>query len=485
MITYKQLSLQDVYEDCNKQFKNNKHKFLAILEDSLDFSKIVPPTFRHNFYKTKGRPREYQLYPMLKALLLQRIFSIPTDSLLLLFLNYSAELREFCGFRTVPDAAKITRFKQDFISDLQLMFDHLVDLTEPICQKIDSHKAAMTIFDTSGIEAWVTENNPKYLNKLIKQLKVWKKSVGLDNNYDPHKAAYSKMPTHSMANPAIKQMYINGHFCYAYKFGIITNGLGIVRDITFYNQDFLKDHPEIVIEKKSNSPDEDKTLADSKALIPVLREFFKKHPCINPKYFLGDSAFDCIQIYHDLFHELKFQKAFIPLNNRLALEDSDCSFNEHGIPCCPKDPKLAMKRESSKSHLRCGLPTMKFVCPKMKWRTDPNTKKSKRTTQCQNPCTTSRSGRMFYVYPEKNLRAYPGITRDSDEFKDTYKIRGAVEKGISYFKDSYGLAGRKSRCEKTLHADLLLAGITQLATVLVADHIHQHQFIRSLKPLVA
>ena len=44
-------------------------------------------------------------------------------------------------------------------------------------------------------------------------------------------------------------MYINGHFCYAYKFGIITNGLGIVRDITFYNKDFLNTHPDIIVEK--------------------------------------------------------------------------------------------------------------------------------------------------------------------------------------------------------------------------------------------
>ena len=50
-------------------------------------------------------------------------------------------------------------------------------------------------------------------------------------------------------------MYINGHLCYAYKFGIITNGLGIVRDITFYNKDFLNAHPDIVVEKKSDSPD--------------------------------------------------------------------------------------------------------------------------------------------------------------------------------------------------------------------------------------
>ena len=46
-------------------------------------------------------------------------------------------------------------------------------------------------------------------------------------------------------------------------------------------------------------------------------------------------------------------------------------------------------------------------------------------------------------------------------------------------------SAKQHKNEKTLHADLLLAGITQLVTVLVADKIHQHQYIRSLKPLIA
>ena len=83
---------------------------------------------------------------------------VPTDTLLIVFLKYSQELRGFCGFDVVPDASKFTRFKQDFLMDLQSMFDHMVDITEPICQKLDPHLAAMTIFDTSGIEAWVTES---------------------------------------------------------------------------------------------------------------------------------------------------------------------------------------------------------------------------------------------------------------------------------------------------------------------------------------
>ena len=485
MIPYKQLSLKDIFSDCQNKFDNDKSEFLSMLDETINLDEIVPASFVSHFHAATGRPRRHLLYPMMKALLLQLIFSIPTTSLLIVFLKYSQELRDFCGFDVVPDASKFTRFKQEFLSDLQSMFDHLVDLTEPICHCIDTQKASMLLFDTSGIEAWVTENNPKYANRIIKQLKAFKKAKGMDDSFDPYKAAYGSMPSHAAANPAIQQMYINGHFCYAYKFGIITNGLGIVRDISFYNKDFLASHPDIIVEKKSGSPDEDKSLADSKALIPVLKDFFRKHPLINPKTFLGDAAFDSIEIYKYLLGDTSIEKAYIPLNGRISLPDADCPLDEDGIPCCPKDPSLPMKREGSKSHLRCGLPTMKFVCPKMKWEYNKQTRKSRRVCHCENPCTDSSCGRMFYIYPEKNLRAYPGTLRGTQEWNSTYRIRVNVEKSIHHFKDSFCVAGRKTQNEKTLHADLLLAGITQLITVMVADRIHKHQYIRSLKPLIA
>ena len=91
----------------------------------------------------------------------------------------------------------------------------------------------MTIFDSSGIEAFVTENNHKYANRIIKQLKAYAKAQGFDKSYDPYKAAYGSMPSHASANPEIKQLYINGHFCYVFKFGIVTNGLGIIATYLF------------------------------------------------------------------------------------------------------------------------------------------------------------------------------------------------------------------------------------------------------------
>lgn len=271
-------------------------------------NEIIPISFRNHFYASTGRTRKYPLHAFLWDLIIQRIFSIPTDQLLLTFLAYSKPLREFCGFTKVPDASKITRFKQDFLDDLQLVFDHLVDITEPICQAIDSVKADMTIFDSSGIEAFVTENNPKYANRIIKQLRAYAKAHGFDKSYDPYKAAYGSVPSHASANPEIRQLYINGHFCYIFKFGIVTNGLGIIRHISFYNRNCLLSHPDIVVGKKSDSPDEDKCVHGSKLLIQTLKDFFSKHPLINPKTFLGDAAFDTVELYKYLLSGDTFGK---------------------------------------------------------------------------------------------------------------------------------------------------------------------------------
>jgi hypothetical protein len=233
MIPQKQLPLADIFEDCKDIYESDKPQFLTLLENHIDLDKIIPTSFYKHYYASTGRNRKYPLNAMLWALIIQRLFSIPTDSLLLIFLHYSRHLREFCGFTKVPDASKITRFKQDFLMDLQSVFDNLVDITEPICQNIDGNLASMLLFDTSGIEA------------------------------------------------------------------------------------------------------------------------------------------------------------------------------------------------------------------------------------------------------------YPGVERGSQEWDDTYKIRVNVEKSINHFKDSFCVANRKTTNEKTLHADLLLAGISQLLTVVVADEIHQRQYIRSLKSFIA
>lgn len=228
---YHPLSLKDTFSGCKDMFLDDSPSFFQLLKQHFNISLFVPQTF----YQHLGRKRDYPLTGFLSALILQKIFPVPTDSLLILLLKLCKELRIFCGFSKVPDAPLFTRFKLGFADHIELMFQQMVDYTEPICQQIDSALDQILTFDTSGIELYVTENNPKTLNALIRKLKAFYKDKP---DVDPYKMAYGLMPSQAASWPDAKRQYINGHFCYADKFAILTNGLGIIRHITFLDDDF-------------------------------------------------------------------------------------------------------------------------------------------------------------------------------------------------------------------------------------------------------
>ena len=117
-------------------------------------------------------------------------------------MRLSAELRDFCGFNRVPDASQFTRFRENYHSYLAQMFENLVDLTEPICREIDAKKADYFIYDTTGIELPVAENNPKFFNTKLREAKKLSKS---NPNFDPYKAVYSFLPDVAKANPDARQ----------------------------------------------------------------------------------------------------------------------------------------------------------------------------------------------------------------------------------------------------------------------------------------
>lgn len=97
-----------------------------------------------------------------------------------------------------------------------------------------------------------------------------------------------------------------------------------------------------MVEKKTDSPDEDKSVGDTSALVPVLQDFFSLHPAFQPDTFLGDSAFDSA-FYGTLFHDFHFSKALIPYNPRNESTLKKVGYNAYGYPAYPNDSSLAMK----------------------------------------------------------------------------------------------------------------------------------------------
>jgi hypothetical protein len=467
-----QMSLVDTYNDVNTAMENDKPRFLALLDEHIDFEKLIPATFFWTFYRRFGRPREYDLESFLRFCILQKILGIDCNSTFLNILSMSTELRDYCGFDKVPDASKITLFKQDFVVYIKMIFDNLVEITEPICREIDEKKADYLIYDPSGIEVQVAENNPKFLNgKLINAKKLSKSNPDLN----PHALAYSSMPNFAAANPFVEQQYINGHICYAYKAGILSNGLGIVRDISFFDEEFKRNHPEVV-SKKTDNPDLDKVIGDSVSLKPVLSDFFARHPSFSYNTFLGDSAFDSYDNYNMLHNDFNFDRVVIPLNLRNS-SSAHSEFDANGTPVCPVDntPFIFLGNSGGKNRSQ----RFKWVCHKSE------SAGGTRVLSCETPCTDSSYGRCVYTYPAKDFRLYPGIARGTEHWDNLYKHRVLIERTIYLLKEPLCGATGKSFSMRTANADLLFAGITQLLGVVLANAIDKKHFYKSVRKLIA
>ena len=459
---YVQMSLLDTYRSVEERLENDKPALFTLLDEHLEWDEIIPDSFYAAFYQRVGRPRDYELESFLRALFLQRIFHYVEDTQLLNTLRFSYEMRDYCGFEKVPDSSKLTRFKQDFCGYIRDVFELLVNLTEPICREMDEALADMLIFDTTGIESYVAENNPKFPRN----------KAGEPSEYSGAAAS----------NPQVKLQYINGHMCFAQKAAVLTNGLGIVRHLELFDEDFRQRHPEMPQEKRTHNPEVDKEIGDSTALRPVLSDFRAAHPNLHYRTFSGDAAFDSYDNFTFLLGKYGFDKAVIPMNPRNSATSGNGKFNENGTPLCPRDGtplRLLGKSGGKKRSLR-----LKYICP----RTNAHQLPSGGVTWqsfCQTPCSDSICGKCVYVYPDKNLRLYPGISRDDPAFDTFLKKRTAVERSINTLKVTLGIQGRKTSNALTTKADLFLAGVVQLLCVLLAAKLHDVKLARSPRRLIA
>lgn len=111
----------------------------------------------------------------------------------------------------------------------------------------------LLILNTAGIESYVAENNPKFPRT----------KAGIPFEYSGAAAS----------NPQVRLQYINGHMCYAQRAAVVTNGLGIVRHLELLDKAFREKYPEVPRESRVKSPEIDKEIGDSTALLPVLSDF--------------------------------------------------------------------------------------------------------------------------------------------------------------------------------------------------------------------
>ena len=471
----KQLSFCDISTDFDKFYNQNQNDLLSLLNEFIDINEFIPFSFLQSYYSKLGRKRDFSLESMLNAFIIKNILSIPSVDLLITFLSISSELRKSCGFLKIPDKSQFSRFKSDFFSELNDLFHNLVDKTDVISKGINPFLSSILITDTTGFEAYVTENNLKFYQSILKRSKVQSKFYSKDNSnptFDIEKYAQGKMPKHASSNPDAKLTYLNGHFGYFLKSIISTNALGLVRDINFYDSDNILTN--------DLRPEEIKNSFDAKSLIPALETHLRLHPHFSYKYFLGDAGFDADDNYAYL-HKRNIMP-IISLNPRNSKNLPEPGFNELGIPLCPYDPSLPMVydgicREKGRAD------RIKYLCPKSK-KTIINGKTQYLLT-CDNPCSPSKCGRIKNITVHHNYRFNTSIPRDSLKWQKLYKLRTICERSIAQIKNFIQIKVSKVRNTVSLKSDILLACISQLIAFILISRTKNSDKPLAIKSLIA
>ena len=67
MITQKQLSWVDIFENCKEIYESDKPQFLTLLENHIDLDSIIPPSFFRQYYADTGRKRPACFHSLLQA----------------------------------------------------------------------------------------------------------------------------------------------------------------------------------------------------------------------------------------------------------------------------------------------------------------------------------------------------------------------------------------------------------------------------------
>jgi hypothetical protein len=101
--------------------------------------------------------------------------------------------------------------------------------------------SSILIFDTIGIVLKVRENNPKFIHLLLKNTSKANPELPSEKVYS---LVYSSLPKTANANSNIRLMFVNGHFCWALKFAVITTASGIpLALVPLFNYDSTSSDP--------------------------------------------------------------------------------------------------------------------------------------------------------------------------------------------------------------------------------------------------
>ncbi|MGR3309196.1 MAG: transposase [Candidatus Brocadiales bacterium] len=332
----------------------------------------------------------YSRHAMLKAFIIKHLEHIESVPRLIEYLDSRPPLTHMCGFNpgSLPDESQFYRFIKGIPNSV---FEKIH--TEVNRKLIKEGVISMNTFviDSKPVMAATRENNLK----------------------NPNRNTRNKEKT-PKRNPAAAL----GYYSYQEVNGKKDNYL------------FFWGYRTHVIVSKEGVPLIEKTLPNNRTDAKVAMQLIKKLKRIfkfkDGAFFIADAAYDERDIYNLIVNNMK-GKPFIPINPRN--QQPEKTFGSHGCPLC--SAKLEMK---SWGIFTEGLRTrLKFRCP-----VKTNRKVAARYPKgcpVHHPRFTDGKGYGCTKYLDITDDARSRAPRDTEFYKETYKLRMVVEQYFSRLGD--------------------------------------------------
>ena len=104
-------------------------------------------------------------------------------------------------------------------------------------------------------------------------------------------------------------------------------------------------------------------------------------------------------------------------------------------------------------------------------------------SNCVDKCRKTNSTVTTYVYPNGDLRLFPGVVRGSSEWRNSYKLRTVVERSISSLKSNSPAATPNTYNLAAIRSNIILTAMTKLINVILAFAINKPNLMLNLRNL--
>jgi hypothetical protein len=333
----------------------------------------------------------YPKHAFLRAFIVKHLEEIKSVPKLIEFLQNHPIIANFCGFdpnKPLPDDSQFYRFLK------KIKNSTLKNILYSINKKlIGKNIISLDIFimDSKPILAATKENNPK----------------------NPRRNT-----TNKNKKPKRNPIATLGYFSYQ------LSKNNSKKFLFFWG---FRTH---VIISKEGIPLVEKTMPNNasevQVAISLIRELKRIYRFKNKVIFIGDKGYDEKELYNFIVNQMNAQ-AYIPLNKRNTKEDK--RFSEKGIPLCQANLEMAFngmvkEKKRTRKKFRCPLKVNKKLKDKFPQGCPVNNPKF---------FEGKKYGCTRYLDVTNDPRAK--VPRESEHFKQTYKLRTEIERYFSRLGD--------------------------------------------------